>query len=46
MTFSKTEDPLRLDGDEGDILVMYTQDDLAALTYLQAAVQGANDTLL
>ncbi len=41
-TFSKPEQPIHLDGSQGDILVMYTQDDLAALTTLQAGVQGEN----
>lgn len=45
-TFSKTEDPIRLDGDQNDILVMYTQDDLNGLSGMQAAVQGANDNVL
>ena len=45
-TFSKTEDSIRLDGDYGDILVMYTQDDLNGLSGQQAAVQGADDTLI
>ena len=45
-TFSKSEAPIRLEGDSKDILVMYTQDDLDGLSGLQAAVQGSNDTLL
>lgn len=45
-TFSKTEDPIRLDGDEDDVLVMYTQDDLDGLSGLQASVQGANDNVI
>ncbi len=44
-TFSKTEGEIHLEGDEGDILVMYTQDDLDGLTFFQAAVQGANENI-
>lgn len=40
-TFTKsTPDEIRLNGDNGDFLVMYSQDDLDGLSFLQAAVQG------
>jgi hypothetical protein len=44
-TFSKSENPIHLDGDQSDIFVMYTQDDLDGLTFIHAAVQGADDTI-
>jgi hypothetical protein len=46
MTFAKSDGPIRLDGGSLDRLIMYTQDDLDGLSGLQAAVQGADDTLV
>jgi hypothetical protein len=42
-TFNKAGIELFLDGDEGDFLVMYSQDDLDGLTALRAGIQGYND---
>ena len=39
-TFAKTSPAINIDGALGEMLVMYSQDDLDGLTFLQAGVQG------